>query len=197
VYLAAAAFGHVHVLQRLRELECAWDSAKLCTLAAMDGLLNVLQWAKQQGAVFTEDTVMLAAAHGQTAVCEYLHAQQCPRDAAACYAAAHCHVDTLRWLLEHGFPCKVNSLWMAATQSGHISVLHFLQQIALVATPADASLALFIAGAHSQLAAAQWLRAYGAEWPAVLSMAVNGQELQWGGAVLEGARAEGCTSPLE
>jgi hypothetical protein len=188
--------GHVHVLQRLRELQCAWDSVEVCSLAAVDGLVPVLQWAKQHGAVFTEITMIHAAGNGRTAVCEYLHAQQCPFDAVACTAAADtCNVDTLNWLLEHGYPYI--ELWRVAATQGHIAVLIYLQQIALAASPEELTVALFIAGVQRQPAAAQWLRAYGVEWPAVLSAPVRGEMKQWEGAILEWARAEGYTSPLQ
>jgi hypothetical protein len=139
-----------------------------------------------------------AVTHGHVAVCEYLLAQQCPCDADTCTAAAlQGQLGTLQWLIEHGCAHDADALWLTAAGRGHITVLSYLQQIALVAAPADVSKALFMAGAHSHLATAQWLREHGAEWPAVLSMEVNGEEQQWEGAVLEWARAEGCTSPLE
>jgi hypothetical protein len=51
---------------------------------------------------------------------------------------------------------------------------------------------LTLAGAYDHLAAAQWLRQRGAEWPTVLHF--NGTD--WSGDTLEWARAEGCDSPL-
>jgi hypothetical protein len=202
VYLAAAKNGHVPVLQRLRELDCAWYSAHLCTLAASRGLVHVLQWAKQQGAVFNEDTMAHAAAYGHIAVCEYLLAQQCPCDDRVCFAAASCcQLETLRWLFEQGCPYNAEMLWITAAEHGHISILSLLQQIDVNAPLRFLSFLLFIAGANGRLAAAQWLRAQGAAWPPRLSMAVEGnntgERKQWQGAVLEWARAEGCTAPLQ
>eukprot|EP00953_Heterococcus_sp_UTEX-ZZ885_P016771 9409-Heterococcus_DN1.PRE.3 len=43
---------------------------------------------------------------------------------------------------------------------------------------------------HNKLAAAQWLREQGAEWPTALSLRY------WKGEVLAWARAEGCTTPI-
>jgi hypothetical protein len=199
VYLAAARFGHVHVLQRLRELECAWDSEQLCRLAAIKGHVHVLQWAKQHGALFTEGIMTQAAAGGHTEVCEYLLAQQCPHSDVACFAAAlHCRLGTLQWSLEHGCSYNASSLWTVAADYGHISVLSYLQQIGVVASPDVLPNVLFVAGARSHLAVAQWLKAYGVQWLAVLTMqGVDDELLQWEGAVLEWARAEGCTSPLQ
>jgi hypothetical protein len=80
---------------------------------------------------------------------------------------------------------------------GHSAVLSYLLQIALAASSVTLTLMLFSAGAIDHLAAAQLLRAHGSEWPNVLSMDVGGELKQWEGTVLEWARAEGCTSPLE
>eukprot|EP00953_Heterococcus_sp_UTEX-ZZ885_P023698 13014-Heterococcus_DN1.PRE.1 len=202
VYFAAARPGHVHVLQSLRELDCAWDSAQLCRQAASNGYVPVLQWAKQQGAVFTEDTMHCAAAQGHTAVCEYLLAEQCPCSETACIAAAlRCQLDTLQLLIEHGCPFAADTLYAMAARGGHVSVLNYLQKIGLTASSLALMGSLIIAGSLSHLAAAQWLRAQGVEWPLILSMPVEDSESNemklWEGAVLEWARAEGCTSPLE
>jgi hypothetical protein len=117
-------------------------------------LLHVLQWAKQ-GAVFTEDTMAHAAGHGHAAVCDYLHAQRCPSNAGASFAAAdHCQLGTLQWLLEHGYPSDECVTWRAAAAQGLITVLNYLQQIALSTSPEDLSMTLQVAGACGQLAAA-------------------------------------------
>jgi hypothetical protein len=201
VYLYAALGSHVPVLQSLRELECAWDRAQLCQLAASKGLLHVLQWAKQQGAVFNEGTMVQAAGNGHIAAGEYLHAQQCPFDGKACIAATvQCQLGALQWLLEHDYPHDASILWTSAAKDGYTSVLSLLLQSGVHVSPGVLTLVLFKAGANSQLATAQWLRAQGAEWPGRLSLpAIDGTtELQqWEGAVLAWARAEGCTSPLE
>jgi hypothetical protein len=133
-----------------------------------------------------------------TAVCEYLLAQQCPCDDGVCTAAAveGCHLSTLQWLMEHGCLYDVDTLRVKAAQHGHITVLEFLQQFAVEALPQALMLVLLIAGLSSQLAAAQWLRAQGAPWPPTLSVPF-GDEQQWPEPMVEWARAEGCTSPLE
>jgi hypothetical protein len=197
VYLHAAASGHVHVLQSVRALECAWNSVELCTLAAARGSVHVLQWAKQQGAVFTAENMVHAAMFGRIAVCEYLLAQQCPCNDDVCTAAVEgCHLSTLQWLMEHGCLYDLNALRVKAAQHGHTTVLEFLQQFDVESLPQALMLALFIAGLSSQLAAAQWLRARGAPWPPTLSLPF-GDEQQWPEPMVEWARAEGCTSPLE
>jgi hypothetical protein len=58
-------------------------------------------------------------------------------------------------------------------------------------TPAVRTRMLNAAAAHDQLAAAQWLRQQGAEWPDQL----RNDLLFWTGETLAWARSEGCTSP--
>jgi hypothetical protein len=136
-----------------------------------------------------------AAANGHTAICAYLHAEQCPWDEGACDDAAHNgHVDTLRWLHEHGCGWNVDVIRIAAAESGSVDTMMYLQQQDDVDLGAAAlAVMLNVAGGHNHLAAAQWLRAQGAEWPGVLSYIWQ----PWSGETLAWARAEGCTSPTQ
>jgi hypothetical protein len=199
----AAFGGHFETLLRMRALGCPWNASELSSAAAANCKLPLLQLFKAQGVAVTEETMRRAAANGHTAVCDYLLAQQCPCNATACFAAAqHCELDTLKWLLEHGCPYEANALWGIAAEMGHTSVLTYLQQISVLTSSPDAlAFVLFVAGACSQLAAAQWLRAHGAAWPPKLSIRTAGgqpgERTRWTEPMIEWARAEGCTVPLQ
>jgi hypothetical protein len=67
------------------------------------------------------------------------------------------------------------------------------QEIEIDAAARTALLAVMLraAGANGKVAAAQWLRAQGAAWPARLQYTFNHKQQQWSGAVLEWARSEG------
>jgi hypothetical protein len=69
---AAAAAGHIHVLEFLRQQDppCPWS-----------------QW-----------TTLAAAAKGQLAALQWLRARGCPWDRAECEAAGQAHSDVMRWL---------------------------------------------------------------------------------------------------
>jgi hypothetical protein len=82
-------------------------------------------------------------------------------------------------------------MFVAAAQGGSVDVLAYAQQQGIVFTARMLRQMLSIAGAHSKLAAAKWLRAQRAAWPAVLCW--NG--IAWPTDALAWARAEGCTSP--
>jgi hypothetical protein len=108
-------------------------------------------------------------------------------------AAASNNAALLQWLLEQG--CPQNKIQLCATTAcyGHTSILSLLQQRGLLPEQQHLSTALQLAGAYGRLTAAQWLRQRGAEWPPVLKY----EDKPWTGAVLEWARAEGCTAPTE
>jgi hypothetical protein len=125
-------------------------------------------------------------------MCAYLYAEKCPWTEATCTEAAiNRHSSTLRWLREHGCPWDTKHIHVVAAQGGSIDVMVYLQQQGIVFTAGVLTEMLSYAGAYNHLAAAKWLRAQGAEWPAMLC---------WGhqrlAEILEWARAEGCTSPL-
>eukprot|EP00953_Heterococcus_sp_UTEX-ZZ885_P039249 20122-Heterococcus_DN1.PRE.1 len=190
----AAKRGALDILRWLYEHGCAWDSSQILKFAASSGDVSTAAWVKQQPGTTCDAHVMSAAAEqGHTAMCEYLHAEQCPWSELACDGAAkNGHVHTLRWLHEHGCPWYAKRLFMDAAAAGNIEILEYMQQEGTMATAKVLTCMLNIAGAYNKLEVAQWLRQQGADWPAVLR--VHGTV--WLGDTLAWARAEGCTSPF-
>jgi hypothetical protein len=82
---------------------------------------------------------------------------------------------------------------IAAAQGGSIEIMQYLQQqgIEFVNDAALLTIMLSVADAHSKLAAAQWLRAQGAEWPAILQYS----EITWPIEMIPWAKAQGCSAP--
>jgi hypothetical protein len=78
---------------------------------------------------------------------------------------------------------------MTAAENGDVPILDYVQDCE-PASAAQLTEMLNTAASHHHLAAAQWLRQQGAEWPAVLQF---GRE-SWDTGVLQWARDEGCTS---
>jgi hypothetical protein len=197
VFHAAAKRLRWPLMRWLVKQRCPFDADGVCghTLEGGAGSIELLQWLKQHGARYTEDTMMEAAGAGRLDVVKFLHSEQCPCDEEACdRAAVGGHLDVLQWLFEQGCP-HLEGIWSAAARNGHIAVMAFLFSVIpeLSADPRYKTVMLKTAGAHSKLAAAQWLHAQGAQWPAVLS----GYNSPWQGEVLAWARAEGCTAPTE
>jgi hypothetical protein len=186
----AAIEGELEALHCLIELGCQWDAECITNMAVGTCYMPLLRFLRAHGIVFTKDNMVHSVATGHTAVCDYLLAEQCPLDSAAyCFAAAtEGQVSTLQWLLEHGCPYTEYSLWTVAAEHGRTSVLEFLQLQGINAPDYALRIALLWAGANHHLATAQWLRAYGVEWPGVLSTeGANGELKQWEGAILEWA----------
>jgi hypothetical protein len=142
-----------------------------------------------------------AAGAGHTAVCAYLRSQACPWDSTACYRAA-CgqHYSTLQWLHTSGCPYDATVACEQAATCGHTDTVEFILQLhgtALSDLPASQLTGLLnAAGAYNKVAAAQWLRQQGAEWPEQLVYTNKYVWTKvWTDEALRWARAEGCTSP--
>ena len=193
VFHVAAKRSHLRLMRWLAKRRCPFDPDMLCGHAVEGGAsIELLQWLRELGAKYTVDTMAQAAGKGRLDLVKFLHSEQCPWDQdASDWAAAGGHADVLQWLFEQGAPWYDN-IWSVPAREGHISVLSLLLTIPEIADDPDVKTAMLqSAGAHSKLAAAQWLRKQGAQWPARL--------ISWGtpwqGEALAWARAEGCTAP--
>jgi hypothetical protein len=193
----AAERGFFEMLRWAREHGCPWFDNDILEAAASSGNIEMVAWVKQRPDVICSSREILrAAANGHIAMCAYLRSEAVPWHDLACYAAAAgAHADTLHWLQEHGCPCDAPSteLCYRAARGGGVDVLSYLQAEGFLDNVQLLSYLLKVAGAHNKLAAAQWLRQQGADWPAVLL----DYNTKWFGDVLAWARAEGCTSPTQ
>jgi hypothetical protein len=125
---AAAENGHFPLVQWMIANACVWESRVVARAAAAYNDMPMLLWLHEEYEVeFDAATMAAAAAGGHLSVCQYLHAEQCEGDAAACSAAAsHQHVDTLRRLREHGCPWNVDDICWHARWKQHWSVLRYV-----------------------------------------------------------------------
>jgi hypothetical protein len=193
----AASAGHLAVLRHLRRGGCSWERKIITYAAASGGSTDVMKWLRQEGIQFDATTMTAAATAGQIAMCEYLRSVGCKWNADVCGRAAESgQLDALCWLREHGCPWNVCDVGMHVAHTGHTNILDYVIEQGEVLDVELLTDALNCAGAFGQLAAAQWFRQHGAQWPAVLRHTAHpGFSTEWTGAVLDWARAEGCTSP--
>jgi hypothetical protein len=186
----AAQRGHFELVRWCYEHGCAWDDASSASkYAAKSGNVELMAWLLQQPDTQLSTEVMAAAAaEGHTALCHFLHAQQCPWDTNSTNNAAMSgDLELLRWFLDSGCPWDARRLCTSATAGGSVEMLVFLQQQILLTRAADVTYMLGYAAEHNKLAAAKWLREQGAEWPRPLSMPFWTKKMQaW-------ARSEGYT----
>jgi hypothetical protein len=172
--------GYFELVRWCREHGCPWNAGEVALRAVESGNVELMAWVLEQpDTQLHEDIMSAAASRGDTTMRQYLRARQCPWGTYSTLLAAHgCHAGVLSWLIDNG--C---TRWQRRSAD----------TAAAARTAASTSLLtgmLNDAGARYQLAAAQWLREQGAEWPASLN------RYWWRGRVLAWARAAGCTSSV-
>jgi hypothetical protein len=218
----AAESGHMHVLQYLHAEGCG-KGYHVCHWAARNGDLEMLKWAfehgypwfvgftsdaaeshnielmawliQQPGVQLNAEVMNSAVSVGDMAMCEFLLANQCPWNERTCRVAVEKReLDVLCWLREHGCPYDIDEVARAAADFNKVAVFVYMQQDGVVFTAEQLTRLLNSAGVTGSLAAAQWLRQQGAEWPAVLRIDSYFHRT-WRVETLAWARAEGCISP--
>jgi hypothetical protein len=190
----AATSGHLELLRWCHEHGCPFREVRMAPAhAAQSGNVELMAWVLQQpGTQLSVHAMKAAAVAGRLAMCKCLYAQQCPWDSSSTSAAAcHGHVDVLHWLCDNSCPWEARELCVSAAQGGSVAVLTHLQQQGLLDSVALLTELLDEAAMACELAAAKWLRAQGAEWPAAFDY------YDFGNAVTTWAEAEGCIPSTE
>jgi hypothetical protein len=153
--------------------QCAAGCEATPTYAAVSGNIEIVKFLVQQGVVRTDttDAMSIAALLGQLNVCQYFRTLQCPWDASTSSNAARSgNVALLRWLRENGCPCDPQTLALPTAKSGSIECLEYIRDNGVTLHAAVLTEMLNAAGCEGKLAAVQWLRQQGAEWPHELGM---------------------------
>jgi hypothetical protein len=202
----AARGGHLQLLKILHSKDCPFDRFLKAWHAARSGSIAVLQYLRQDTqALFSKHTIYHAVCGGHIAVLAYLRSEGVPWGLSACEGAPkHNHLDTLVWLCEHLCLYQHWSVMRHAAEGGSVSALAYIHQrptehaLNAAEYAPRMSRLLNVAGTNNQLAAAQWLRAQGAEWPAFLKYQYQSKRglRYWEGSTLAWARSVGCTSLL-
>eukprot|EP01052_Picozoa_sp_SAG31_P029393 SAG31_NODE_2918_length_4914_cov_3.620145_5_plen_582_part_00 len=189
---AAAAGGHLELLQYFRSIECDWDETT-CSAASRNGHLAVLQWARAAGCPWDQNTCSAASRNGHLTVLQWARAAGCPWDKNTCFqAAANGHLDVLTWARTNGCAWAdgnefdLNPVCAGAARGGFLDVLIYLRANGCNCTLATCCLAA--EGGHKEVV--EWLVATGCcDWHSriMASMAEHGHL-----ALLKWARAAGC-----
>ncbi|KAJ8600636.1 hypothetical protein CTAYLR_006921 [Chrysophaeum taylorii] len=123
----AAGEGKLEILRWARSNGCEWD-AFACSRAAAGGHLDVLQWARDHGCPWDEQTCTQAAAGGFLGVLKWARDHGCPWDEQTCgVAARNGHLDILQWAKANRCPWAGEVLVNAA-QRGHLDILRWLHE---------------------------------------------------------------------
>eukprot|EP00953_Heterococcus_sp_UTEX-ZZ885_P001124 1117-Heterococcus_DN1.PRE.6 len=186
----------------LRDGACVWED--MSEAAAKGGNIELMAWLLEQPDVQLNTTAMAAAAeNNDIAMCEFLHAHQCPWDEESCQNAARCGIeqgnfDLLHWFRQLGCPWSIGDVAYLAAHSNSVALLEYMQQDDVVFTSRQLTGLLSVAGGCSSLTLAKWLRQQGAEWPVVLRVIGMYDEFdQSPDIAVAWARAEGCTAPVQ
>jgi hypothetical protein len=103
--------------------------------AALDKI-ELLQWHKQQGVVFSEMTMVFAAVHDQLHVWKYLHAEGCPSGHAASISISRGSWHIARWMISARFTWAPIHACIEAVKTADVDTMNFL----VTATPETATL---------------------------------------------------------
>ncbi|CAN0303301.1 unnamed protein product, partial [Ectocarpus sp. 6 AP-2014] len=100
----AAKNGHLDVLQWAKINGCPWDE-EACLVADEGGHLEVLQWARSNGRPWDEQTCRGAAEGGHLEVLQWARSNGCRWDEGTCHGAAYGgHLEVLPWARSNGCP---------------------------------------------------------------------------------------------
>ena len=123
---AAAANGHLHILEYLLRHGCPSGGAQVCTEAARHGHVHVVQFCHFNGMPFTHDAMVAAAGNAQMAVLEFgVSAGIDPTEQAVSAAALQGHLAVLKWAFALGYEPTEDNL-LSAARGGHTAVMEAL-----------------------------------------------------------------------
>ena len=119
------------VCRRFRDLvpslshETRQQARDFCNLAALEGDLNLIKWARTNGCPWNTHTCAYAARYDHLEVLQWARTNDCPWDEWTCSSAAQGgHLEVLKWLRANGCPWNENTC-AQATSSGHLEVLQW------------------------------------------------------------------------
>ena len=113
-----ACMSPCHRCSQVRRMKLPWDE-ETCEAAAAGGLLDVLQWAREQGCPWDPPVCAAAARGGHLHVIQLARTlptkERCPWDEETCAAAAGGgHLELLRWVRQRRAPWDENTCLLAA-----------------------------------------------------------------------------------
>ncbi|CAB9496674.1 ankyrin repeat protein [Seminavis robusta] len=127
VCTAIAKIGNIAVMQWARQKGFPWNE-DTCARAAENGHLEMLQWLREKGCPWNEYACLSAAANGHLEILKWLHANGCTWDESTCTAAAeNGHLEILKWAHENGCPWDEGTCQVAAAD-GQLEILKWARE---------------------------------------------------------------------
>jgi hypothetical protein len=124
---SATLDGDFELLKALRARGKEFVDGWTCAYAAKSGRLDILQWARANGAPWDKWTCAHAAESGALDALKWAHANGCPMDEWTCaYAAKEGRMDVLRWARSAGCPFTETAVEYAE-DSRHYDAVAYLR----------------------------------------------------------------------
>ena len=185
VFVYAAQYGMVEVLEWVKQQGLEMDISSASMVAIHQGRLGALKWLKDAGPCWdVQEYMEMAVDFGELEIVQWVWEQGFSCDAATCTRAAwKGHLEVLQWLREKGCP------WDASTASGaaHGGQLEVLRW-ALANGCAGGEHICTAAALGGQLEVLQWAVEEGYPWGNTCLFAVKGGYIE----LLRWAREHGC-----
>ncbi len=132
VFYYALWGGHLSILEWIKEIDyispafcwcISWNYKDTCSIAAINGYLDILQWAHKNGCYWDAKTCSSAARYGYLECLQYAHENGCEWDAKTCSeAASGGHLECLKYARLNG--CEWNNkVYLNAKKSKHWTLL--------------------------------------------------------------------------
>jgi len=84
-----------------------FDKIVICKIAARNGWLDLLIWARQNGCEWDSWTCTYAAGNGHLEVLKWTRLNNCPWNERTCkFAAERNYTEIIEWLSKNNCPCK-------------------------------------------------------------------------------------------
>lgn len=128
---AAAAGGHIHVLEWAREQRCKWN-ADTARAAALHGRLNVFMWGVEQSCYVCRDASVMrwAAASGCIDLLCWMLANGFEYDSGLCkLAVRRGHLNVLKWAHTLDQSLLGEPTWQVAVEKNHVPILEWLRHV--------------------------------------------------------------------
>ena len=112
---------------------------EICSVSALYGRLDNLQWARGNGAPWDETTCAYAAFNGNLKILQWARANGAPWDENVCWYAEGGRLGVLQWALAHGAPWHYDSILkhrydLVTPRFRGVAIVLFRQHLGLLET---------------------------------------------------------------
>lgn len=121
----AAKNGDLDGLKYARQNGCSWNE-DTCKCAAENGDLDVLKWLRENGCPWNSLTCRSAAENGHLEVLKWACLNGCEWDVHICnHAANNGHLEILKWISENNYPWLKNDCMRIAKQNNNNKIIEW------------------------------------------------------------------------